>query len=155
MTNEYYEASRREIPVPLMAGAASVIGPNHAVWVSDVGGYSTGITLNLNAVISPKLAEEVGVAYPVFGDDVPEDGGPGTITVVAETPGHRYKASDGTLVRVGARASDRLAQATYWIPEHPTSLVVRVDWPSADLGAGLRLAAEGWRSELAAITQLW
>ncbi|MBC7632975.1 hypothetical protein [Aeromicrobium sp.] len=155
MNNEYFAASRREIPISLDAGTVPAVGSGHAVWVSNVRGYSTGVALDLTVVISPKLSADLGVPYPVFGNDVPEDDGPGTIAVAAETSDHTYTAATGSLVCLGARASDLMALATYWIPGHPTSLVIRVDWPTANLAAALSLTTEGWGQAVGTITHLW
>lgn len=154
MFSDYFEASRGEIPVLLVPGPTSAVGPGYAVWVSSVYGYSTGVTIDLKVLISPELAADVGVPYPEFSNDIPEDVGPGTVRVTVETPTKTHLSSDGSLIWVENRSSDRLAEATCWVPGHPTAVTVTVDWPATDIAVSLSLPTEGWRKLASAVTKL-
>lgn len=153
--DEYFDASRREIPVSLPTDTFRAVGPDHAIWVSNVRGYSTGVALDLTILISPKLSVALGVPYPVLANDVPEDNNASTVDVTAETSGQTYSAATGTLVGLGARAGGRLAVATYWVPGHPNSLTLRVAWPNAEIEESITLTTDGWGQAVRAISNLW
>jgi hypothetical protein len=145
---DYFSRARLEIPVSLSSGAVVSVVDRTVFWIENIRGYSTGLTLLTQLLVSPDLQAGLGidVGPSLAGDHHAElDPAAEFIEVWVDTDGTRRTSVNHSLISIGGGGTPRLVHASWWVPVAlPQELTIGFSWPAASLTGETTIDTSGW-----------
>jgi hypothetical protein len=147
-SNDHFSRARLEIPVSLSSGAVVPVVDGTVFWIENIRGYSTGLTLLTQLLVSPDLQTRLGldVGPSLAGYHHAEFDPPAEfIEVWVDTDGTRRTSVNHSLISIGGGGTPRLVHACWWVPVAlPQRLTIGFSWPAASLTGETTIDTSGW-----------
>ena len=148
--DDYFSRARHEVPTFLSAGAVVPAVDGTVFWTENIRGYSTGLTLLTQLIVSPELQTRLGLEVgPSLTGDYRAEFDPAAefIEVWIDTDGTRRTSANGSLVSIGGGGTPRLIHASWWVPVAlPQELTIGFSWPAASLTGETTIDTSGWEA---------
>ena len=148
--DDYFSRARLEVPASLSSGAVVPAVDGTVFWIENIRGYSTGLTLLTQLLVSPELQTRLGLEVgPSLSGDYRDEFDPAAefIEVWIDTDGTRRTSANGSLVSIGGGGTPRLIRASWWVPVGlPQRLTIGFSWPAASLTGETTIDTSGWEA---------
>ena len=114
--DDYFSRARLEIPTSSSSEAVVPAVDETVFWIENLRGYSTGLTLLTQIVVSAELQARLGLeVVPSLSGDYRAEFDPAAefIEVWVDTDGTRRTSANGSLVSIGGGGTPRLVRASW------------------------------------------
>jgi hypothetical protein len=146
----YFSRVRLEIPTALSSGTVVTAVDGTVFWIENIRGYSTGLTLLTQLLVSPELHTRLGleVGPSLTGHHHAQfDPAAEFIEVWVDTAGTRRTSTNGSLISIGGGGTPRLVHASWWVPVAlPREITIGFSWPAASLTGETTIDTSGWEA---------